>query len=133
MKAAGCMELNVETRDIERMTEFLQAVAVKAGMQARNLQQLRMAAEEAMSNIVNYSGANKLLMQIWLLPNRLKLAFTDNGVLFDPTTVSEPNLSIPGKERPIGGLGIHYIRQMSDGLCYRRDGGKNILTIIKNL
>ncbi len=47
--------------------------------------------------------------------------------------------SIPGSRRrrisgslwqtPIGGLGIHLARRMADSMQYRRDNGRNILTI----
>jgi serine/threonine-protein kinase RsbW len=42
-----------------------------------------------------------------------------------------PELNLPGAQRKIGGLGIHFIRQMSDDVSYRREDEKNILTITK--
>ncbi|MBR1503315.1 MAG: ATP-binding protein [Prevotella sp.] len=53
----------------------------------------------------------------------------DDGILFDPTSYPEPDLSLPADQREPGGLGIYFMRRMSDSLTYRREDGKNILTI----
>ena len=39
--------------------------------------------------------------------------------------------SIPADQREKGGLGILFIHRMSDALEYRRENGRNILTIKK--
>jgi anti-sigma regulatory factor (Ser/Thr protein kinase) len=36
-------------------------------------------------------------------------------------------------ERVVGGLGIHLVRQLTDGLEYQRHEGKNLLTMRKRL
>ena len=51
------------------------------------------------------------------------------GIPFDPTQYPSPDLTVPGEQRQIGGLGIHYIRKMSDGMTYRREDGRNILIV----
>ena len=61
------------------------------------------------------------------------MAIDDDGKPFDPTAVPPVDVNVPGDERRIGGLGILYIRRMSDHMAYRREDGKNILTITKNL
>ncbi len=130
---ADCIDLKVEMEEITRMIEFLRSAAEDVGLNDKKFRQLRMAAEEAVSNIINYSEADMLSVKVWHRPEGMEVTIEDNGKPFDPTTVEEPDLSLPGEERPIGGLGIHYIRHMSDEMSYRRDDGKNILTISKNL
>jgi len=56
---------------------------------------------------------------------------SDNGKPFNPLDHPEPDLNQPLEERPIGGLGIHLIRKFVDQLAYRRDAGRNILTLRK--
>ena len=41
--------------------------------------------------------------------------------------------SLSAEERPIGGLGIHLVRQLMDEVHYERQGDKNILTLVKKL
>jgi len=35
-------------------------------------------------------------------------------------------------ERPVGGLGIHFVKTLMDSIEYRREGNRNILLITKN-
>ena len=39
----------------------------------------------------------------------------------------------PSEERPVGGLGIYLVRQIMDGLEYRRQDGKNCLVMKKKI
>jgi len=57
----------------------------------------------------------------------------DTGRAFNPLKVPAPNLEAPLAERSLGGLGIHLVRSLMDGLEYRRENGKNVLTVRKRI
>jgi anti-sigma regulatory factor (Ser/Thr protein kinase) len=38
---------------------------------------------------------------------------------------------LPIEERPIGGLGVFIVKSMADSLDYRRERGRNIVTMRK--
>ena len=61
------------------------------------------------------------------------LTVTDDGHPFDPREVPEPDIQLPVEERPVGGLGIHLLRKMSDRMEYGREGGRNRLCLRKSL
>ncbi len=63
----------------------------------------------------------------------LSIRVEDDGRPFNPLDRPPPDLTIPVEERPIGGLGIFITRQSVDEMSYRRDGGRNILTMTKTL
>jgi anti-sigma regulatory factor (Ser/Thr protein kinase) len=43
-----------------------------------------------------------------------------------------PDLTLPLKKRPLGGLGIYFIRHFSDEVRYRvTEKGENELTLVK--
>ena len=63
----------------------------------------------------------------------LYIRIMDNGVPFDPTEAAEVDTSLSAEERPIGGLGIHLMRELMDSLNYEREDGLNILTLKKKL
>ena len=42
-----------------------------------------------------------------------------------------PDIDAPIEERPIGGLGVHFVRVLMDGFRYRRSDGRNIVTLTK--
>jgi len=61
------------------------------------------------------------------------ITFTDSGVPFNPLEKEEPDTGLTAEEREIGGLGIFLVRKTMDGMEYRREDGRNILTIRKKI
>ena len=123
------LELKVAVEEIGRVKTFLRSVIGDAGMDERLSGRLVFVVEEAVANVVNHSGASAMTLKAWQEDDRLKISVTDDGVPFDPTQFPPPNLNVPGMERQEGGLGIHYIRTMASGMAYRRESGRNILTM----
>lgn len=48
----------------------------------------------------------------------IHLVVEDDGEPYDPFSQAEPDLTLPLMERPIGGLGVHFIRQFMDDHRY---------------
>ena len=44
---------------------------------------------------------------------------------------TEEAINKPLAERKIGGLGIHFVRQLVDEIRYERSGGKNIVSLTR--
>ena len=59
------------------------------------------------------------------------LEVEDDGKPFDPLQAPPPDLTLPLEKRPIGGLGIHLIRNLMDEVTYARVGGRNVLKMAK--
>jgi anti-sigma regulatory factor (Ser/Thr protein kinase) len=63
----------------------------------------------------------------------VEMTVEDQGVPFDPTTfepvTNDGNIS----DRVPGGLGIVLIRNVMDEVTYRREGGNNILRLVKRM
>lgn len=57
----------------------------------------------------------------------VELVFSDHGQPFDPLAAAAPDLSSAWDERPLGGLGLHLIRQMSDHQAYHRNSADDRL------
>ncbi len=56
---------------------------------------------------------------------------SDDGVAFDPLKVPPPDLTADLESRPIGGLGVHFVKTLMDEVAYRREGDRNVLTMRK--
>lgn len=65
-------------------------------------------------------------------PNFVRIEFRDCGKPFDPLTVSDPDMTDDIDELQIGGLGIHLVKNLMDRVEYRREGGMNVLTMVKS-
>ena len=65
--------------------------------------------------------------------DELTTEVTDPGRAFNPLDVAAPDLTAPLAERSLGGLGIHLVRSLMDSVEYRRENGKNVLTLRKRI
>jgi anti-sigma regulatory factor (Ser/Thr protein kinase) len=61
------------------------------------------------------------------------MTVVDDGHEFDPLAKEAPDLTLSVEDRPIGGLGIHLLRNLTDGMSYERRDGLNRLTLTKRL
>ena len=53
-----------------------------------------------------------------------------HGSSFDPSRIPEPNLTGPLEERPAGGLGLYFMRQLMDQVDFEFDAvNGNVLTM----
>ena len=98
---------------------------------------VNLALEEAVSNVMLYAYPEKqdgqVLVEAVKSPTRVVFTITDAGKPFDPTAQEEPDLTLSVEDRPIGGLGIHLVKQIMDEVRYERIDNKNILTLVKSL
>lgn len=63
----------------------------------------------------------------------ISLTFIDAGIRFDPLVHTKPQLEQTVEERPIGGLGIFFIRNKMDYCQYDYKDGHNYFTMKKYL
>jgi len=101
-----------------------------------SIYKLRLAMEEILVNIINYSfqdkNQHKILIRINSSADNLTMEFIDDGIAFDPLTVPDPQ-DIPLEQRKPGGVGIYLVKTMMDVFKYKRIDGNNILTVSKNI
>lgn len=95
------------------------------------------AIDEAATNTIRHGYAGRpgwLEVTIDRVADRLVITVEDEARPFDPTTVPEPDLSVPPEARTPGGMGVHLIRQATDDVRHEpRPGGGNILTMTRRL
>jgi serine/threonine-protein kinase RsbW len=98
---------------------------------------LNVALDEAVSNAINhgYDGGarGEIAVRLRRRPDSVLVEVEDDGRPFDPLQAPPPDLTSPLAERPIGGLGVHLIRNLMDEVAYARVDGRNILKLVKHL
>jgi len=88
--------------------------------------------DEIVSNIVRCSGAPEFTVRF---DSRdpdgvVGMTFIDAGKAFDPTTeIAAPDVTAKVEDRELGGLGMFMVRKMSKSVSYRREDGRNILSV----
>jgi serine/threonine-protein kinase RsbW len=121
--------LKVSESAYPRMKEYLLATTDKAHFDDHQANRLRLAVEEAVGNIIDYSGATEMTLSADISDGLLSITITDNGKPFNPLAAPKPDLDMPIEDMEPGGLGIMYMRKMSDDLSYQRTDHQNILII----
>ena len=120
--------------NLGKCLDFISCLAERDGFSASVVKEMELAMEEALTNIFNYAYPDQAgeveLSYRKDNDSRLILDITDNGIPFDPLSLSEPNLTANVSDRKIGGLGVFFIRKMTDDVRYHRDGDANVLTLI---
>lgn len=96
-----------------------------------------LAIEEIITNTIKYGYDGQpprdISVAISLSSESLTLTITDDAHPFNPFDQPPPDLTLPADQRPIGGLGIHLVRNMMSTCDYQRCGNKNIVRLTKSL
>lgn len=121
---------------IPQLNEYIDCICEENGIDMEIAMSLNLAIEEAVVNVMSYAypdGAQgEVKIESAVAPNQITFVITDNGIPFDPTAKEDVDVTLSAEERPIGGLGIHLIRQIMTHISYERKDGKNILTLSKD-
>ena len=94
---------------------------------------LDMCAEEIFANVAFYAYPEKQgIIDVTLnkTDTNIIFEFKDEGIEYNPLEKPDPDITLPPEERPIGGLGIYMVKNLSDEIYYKRENGTNILTLV---
>ena len=130
------LSLRMETTldELPRINAAIEAFARRESWSARLEFQIKLVIEELAINVVKHGGGAGGAAEIELVSDadRVTIEFSDGGRPFDPLTESPPPDTSSGiEDRPVGGLGVHLVRTMVEEGSYRREGGRNRLTMVK--
>ena len=119
------------------LSAWLEARLAPLNPSPKARRQLLVAADEILTNVASYAyppdAPGELQVMLRHAAGTLSLTFADRGIPYDPLTAPPPDLAIPLAERAPGGLGLLIVRKTMDAVGYRRDGGRNVLTLTKRL
>jgi len=106
-----------ERSQLAAIRDYVEQQAKKTPASSREIQDIVQAVDEAATNIIVHGyrdGPGQIQVEWIFQPGQITVCLRDRAPLFDPTTVPEPDLSLPLFERPVGGLGVHIIRNCVD-------------------
>jgi anti-sigma regulatory factor (Ser/Thr protein kinase) len=113
--------------------EFITDCARQCLLLEDRILKLQLASEEALMNIFSYAYPDDAPGDVTVRcfhqkAGELLISFEDNGEAFDVLSVDDPDTDLSLEDRDVGGLGIFFIKQMTDAVWYARKDNKNILT-----
>ena len=133
---AGEIKVKADLKAAEKIRIFVQDALDRYTLTEEERFKVELSLHEICINIVLHAYPGKkgdLAVRTWSGGDRAYFEFTDGGVAFDPCVAAPPDLRAKLKTGNRGGYGIYLYRTLLDGFEYRREAGKNILTVFKKV
>ncbi len=135
MKSLTLHYSGATVRDLNDIREFLESAILNLGGDEDVAGDLVLAVNEAVTNSLLHGYGEQpgaITVDVEADNGDLWVRLIDDAPPFDPTSVPPPDINRPLEDRPLGGLGVHMMRQLTDELSYRAtDDSRNELTFVK--
>ena len=130
-------ELTIDARvgNLNMVIRFISERLEAAGCSMKQQAQMTIAAEEVFVNIARYAYDNRsggATVRI-SVGDDIVVEFEDSGKPYNPIDKSDPDITASVDNREVGGLGVFMVKKLMDSVEYRREKGKNVLTLRKSL
>ena len=114
----------------QAIQEFGTAHALSLDLQSR----LNLVLDELVTNSVCYAlpdlAEPELRLRLFVDQDTIVAQIEDNGEAYNPfEEAPEPDTSLGLAERPIGGLGVFFVKKLTDSSTYERIDGRNRITL----
>ncbi len=129
-----CLKIGSEVAELAHITAAIESLAEREEWPPDLVFKVNLVLEELTLNTMthgSHKGLGEIEIRVDSAAEALTIEIMDNGRPFDPLT-DAPTPDVDGAlgERSVGGLGIHLVREMMDEMRYRREEGRNCLTLV---
>ncbi|MDJ0878875.1 MAG: SpoIIE family protein phosphatase [Halieaceae bacterium] len=114
--------------------------AEKHGIPTNVQRPMNICLDELLNNIVSYGFCDEAVdeqheieLHFRLPDSELVVTIVDDGKPFNPFGNEPPDTCLSVEDRPIGGLGVHLVKNFMDKVHYERHGENNVVTLHKHL
>jgi len=131
------VEIAIVSRRAEfgRVTSLVEQLGVQHRLPREVITDVCIALDEILTNITDYAYTDDAEYEIHIrfevLDNVLEAVIEDSGAPFNPLAIPAPDVGAPLHERRVGGVGIHFVRNLMDEVVYDRVGDRNRLVLRK--
>ncbi len=130
--------LSADLAELVRLTDLLEEFGQRESIPFPVVASMNVCLDEIITNVIKHGyEANGITGPIELelgVENGFAVAVSsDRAIPYDPLSRVAPDTSLSIEERPIGGLGIHLVKEMMDEVAYEYRDGWNRLTIRKRI
>ncbi len=124
--------------NLDRIMDYYRKILTVSGISHPHAKKFELALEEATVNIISYAyqtpeGMIEIEYKIKNDSQELIIILKDSGKPFNPCNDEEFITPTTLSSQNIGGLGIHFMKNLVDKIEYSYSDKKNILTLTKNI
>jgi len=126
--------LKNDRHEVAGLSKWVDDFAAEVGLEAVVRGELQVALEELALNVIAHGyGEGEVVKELSVTLDAdsdfITAVVEDEAPAFDPTGRAEADLSLPPERRPIGGLGIHLVKNLVESMHHERRGARNVLTL----
>lgn len=131
------LHLQNKLEELTRLTQTLEEVLADNNIPDNEIFTIVLVLEELFVNQVSYGYKDTIVHYIdvdldWEKSEReITITIKNDGEEFNFIEKPDPNLNLSVEDRPIGGLGIFFVKQKMDFLSYKRENNQNIIILKK--
>lgn len=93
--------------------------------------------EELYTNTITHGASDGrdifIEVNLGIDKNELVMTYKDNGIPFNVLKLPDPDLTASIEKREVGGLGVHYVKTLTDSVEYEYLEKQNVLKMKKKL
>lgn len=135
----GQIETTIRNRreELRKVIEAVDRIAAEHHLDADVVGDMQVALDEVLKNIVDYGytddAEHEIRMRLRVVDSAIEATIEDDGVPFNPLESAVPDTRAPLRERRIGGIGLHFVKNLMSEVSYNRIGDRNRLVLRKKL
>lgn len=123
--------------EIGRLAELVDSFCADNGLGEAVAHAFNLSIDELLTNTISYgyddTETHQITVTLTAFGDRMTATIQDDARAFDPTQSETPDIEADLDDRPIGGLGLFFVREMMDEISYERVGAFNRITLTKRV
>jgi serine/threonine-protein kinase RsbW len=108
--------------DLPRVSRIVDEMAAAYHLAPGVATDMNVALDEVLTNIITHGYSDDRLHEIrirlTLDEDMFEATVEDDGKAFNPLTIPPPDVRASLRDRPVGGLGIHFVRSLMTEVAY---------------
>jgi anti-sigma regulatory factor (Ser/Thr protein kinase) len=129
--------IDSQLSEIRRATELVDEFRAHHGLADMDANAIHVVLDEILSNSIRHglagAASHAIAVTLELSEGEITVEVEDDGLAYDPTRAPAPVLAGTLDERKLGGLGVAFVRSLTDSIEYRRIDGRNRLVLRRRI
>lgn len=134
-RSCESLEIRNDLAELTRLAKWLHAAGSRLQLPDDVLFDVDHCAAEAVHNIIAYAyadpAAHLIRVRLTRNANRVELEIEDDGIPFNPLEYPQAPPVSRLEQVSLGGRGIRIMLGLMTGHSYRREDGRNLLTLVR--
>lgn len=135
--SAAAISIRNDPGEVARAAALADRFAADNRLPAEAIADLQVALDEVLTNIIKYGytdgRGHDIHIALRMESDMLVVEIEDDGRPFDPLALPVPDTQAPLGERRVGGIGIHFLRELMSEVHYERMAGRNRLSFKRRI